>query len=79
MSYAEDMHRDRQWRIRHLTNAVVALTAAGNELLMARGEHPQVADSQFVGQDQEMITALRDDITTMIGDIGAVRAMVNGK
>jgi hypothetical protein len=59
-------------RAKHLrevgcSNAITALSAAGLAILQARGGDAQA---------DELVTALRDDIQTMIGDVQALQKIV---
>lgn len=50
---------------------IIALSAAGASLLAGRDHYPQAA--------QELATALRDDIKTMVGDVEALLAVIHGR
>jgi hypothetical protein len=59
----------RQEQVRRCGNAMTALVAAGNELLAARADG-------MAGDEQELITALRDDISDLIANVEALRAVI---
>jgi hypothetical protein len=52
-------------------NAILALNSAGMYLVRGRDWYPEGA--------QELATALRDDITTMVGDAEALLAVTQGR
>lgn len=68
MSQHDVAMRLRQEQVRHCGCAITALVSAGNELLGARGDGS--------GDEQELITALRDDIQDMIGNVEALRSVI---
>jgi len=49
-------------------NAIIALNSAGMALVRGRDWYPDSA--------QELATALRDDITTMVGDAEALQVVI---
>lgn len=63
---AEVTPADRKQARLYVDQAVLALNTSATLLVCARGGVP--------AEYQEMITAVRDDITRMIGDIGAIKA-----
>lgn len=71
MSIQQQQQERRELALRAVNNTLVALNTAGFSLLAGRDYYP--ADAQ------ELATALRDDITTMVGDIEALRAVILGR
>ena len=68
--YSEELRR-RELAQQCVRNAVIALNTAGVCLVRGREWYPPDA--------QELATALRDDITTMVGDAEALLAVIQGK
>jgi hypothetical protein len=69
MSAAEDVARQKA--MASVTHTIVALATAGAALLKGRESYPP--------QAQELVTALREDITRIIGDVEALRDVVQGR
>lgn len=55
----------------HVRSAIIALASAGVCLLAGREGYPPEA--------QELATALRDDITRMVGDVETLLSVVSGR
>lgn len=71
VSRMEEGHALKQAALNRVGGAISQLAGAGALLLMAREGAPPEA--------QELIDALRDDITTMLGDVEALRDVIKGK
>jgi hypothetical protein len=67
VSRADEEVKARELRQVGCSNAITALSAAALAVLTARGGNSQA---------DELVTALRDDIQTMIGDIQALQKIV---
>ena len=71
MSYL-DRDKARARGLHACSMAITALTGAGAVLVDARDPlHPEGAN--------ELITALRDDIKTMVGDVEALQKVIQGR
>jgi hypothetical protein len=71
VSEHQERMRRREWSLRCTAGAITALAAAGTALLQGRNCYPPEA--------QELATALRDDIKSMIEDVEALAAVVQGR
>lgn len=70
MSQAQE-YAARQKALAACTQAIVGLTMAGAALVRGREATPAAG--------QELIDALRDDITGMVGDIEALQDVIHGR
>lgn len=71
MSEHAEARRRRAAADNAVRQTIIALNAAGAALLAGREHYPEAA--------QELATALRDDITTMVGDVEALLSVIHGR
>lgn len=71
MGAIEEAQERRQAALGWAGHAKIALAGAGTSLIAARESSPPEA--------QELITALREDIKTMVGDVEALMELIRGK
>lgn len=71
VSAVERNYDQRRRASTYVSQAIVQLASSGASLLAARDDSPPEA--------QELITALRDDITTMLGDVEALQSVIQGR